>query len=47
MHRRHLSTVLAAVVIALVAVTGISASSFVLGDLEQVSGREPVFRYVR
>jgi len=41
MHRKHLSTAVAAAVIALVSVTGISAASFTLGPLVQVSGASP------
>ena len=41
MRRRNLSTAVAAAVIALVSVTGISAASFTLDDLIQVSGSSP------
>ena len=41
MHRKHLSTAFAAVVIGLVSVTGLSAASFTLGPLVQVSGATP------
>ena len=41
MRQRHLSTAVAAVVIALVSVTGLSAASFTLGPLVPVSGVSP------
>jgi hypothetical protein len=41
MRRKHLSTALAAAVIALVSVTSLSAASFTLGPLVQVSGSTP------
>ena len=47
MRRRHFSTAVAAAVIALVSVTGLSAASFVLGPLVQVSGASPFAGGVR